>query len=240
MTVSTTNVLQFTLNEIIAEAFDVIGVGSEGEAITPDMYRRGKNSLNLMIMSWNAMPDLWRQEQITVSLLDSVAEYTFDDPKPLRITSARRELISGGNQTPMIPWSRQEYLDQPNKLSSPSTPVNFYYDPQRDEGKLYLWPSPQASVAAQNVVIIDTLRPMFLMDVSTDTLDFPIEWQETVVYNLAQRLMMKYPVNDPNVAGQINGMAADLFAKLKGWDNEPTSLYLQPNYQAQGGFGEWR
>lgn len=234
MTVSTVDSLQFALNPLIAEAFDVIGVGSEGEAITADMYRRGKNSMNLMILSWNAMEDLWRKEQVTITLLADTAAYVLDDPKPLRIMSGRRKLTTSGYETPMTPWSRQEYLDQPNKTTNPSTPVNFYYDPKRDEGTLYLWPAPSAAVAAQNTVIVDTLRPFFLMNDAADTLDFPIEWQETVVFNLAKRLKLKYPVNDARLSAEIDDMADGLFAKLKGWDQEPTSLFLQPNYQGWG------
>lgn len=236
MAVSALTSISLSLNELIREAFDTIGVGAEGEAISSDMYRRGKNSLNLMILSWNAMDDLWRREQVTVTPIADTAAYILDDPKPLRVTSARRKQLAGGYETPMTEWSRQEYLDMPNKLTSPATPVNFYYDPQRDEGVLYLWPAPSASVAPTISVIIDTIRPMFLMDASNNTLDFPVEWQETVVYNLAKRLMTQYPVNDANIAGLIADQADTLFARLKAWDNEPASIYLQPDQEWDG----WR
>ena len=229
MTVSTINTLTFSLNELIAEALDLIGVGSEGEAITADMYRRGKNSLNLMIMSWNAMEDLWRHELVTVTPIAGAAAYVLDDPKPMRVTSARRKLLSGGYETPMTEWSRQEYLDMPNKLTSPSTPVNFYYDPQRDAGTLFLWPAPSIAVTPTISVVLDTLRPMFLMNSSADTLDMPQEWQETVVFNLAKRLKLKYPVNDAGVSSGIDEAAAQLFARLKAFDNEPASIYVQPD-----------
>jgi hypothetical protein len=136
----------------------------------------------------------------------------------------------------MTPWSRQEYLDQPNKDRWPSTPVNWYYDSQRDEGILYVWPAPSAQVAPQITVRIDTLRPFFLIDNAANTLDFPAEWQETVVYNLATRLMPKYPVNDPAIAATVNGRADALFAQLKAWDNERSPIYLQPEAR----WGDWR
>ncbi|KKW92684.1 hypothetical protein [Sphingobium chungbukense] len=229
MTVSTINTLPLSLLEIIQEAFDVIGVGSEGETISADMFRRAKNSLNLMILSWNADENLWRKEQVTITPIADTAAYILNDPKPMRVTSARRKQLVGGYETPMTPWSRQEYLDMPSKTTSPSTPVNFYYDPQRDDGTLYLWPTPSSAVAPTISVIIDTLRPMFLMNAANDTLDFPQEWQQTVVYNLADVLMDKYPVNDPNVAGKITARAQILFGKLKAFDNEPVSIYLQPD-----------
>jgi len=227
MAVSSITSLSFSQNELIQEAFDVIGVGSEGEAISADMYRRGANSLNLMILSWNAMENLWRRETISVPLVGDQVTYAIT-PKPMRVEAARRKTTASGYETPMTEWSRREYLDQSNKASPASTPVNFYYDPQRDTGTLYVWPAPQTAVAAANTIEADVLRPMFLMDSSADTLDFPAEWQETVVMNLAQRLKLKYPVNDPVTNAQIDAQAATLFAVLKAWDNEPASIFLQP------------
>lgn len=222
-----------SLNEIIREAFDVIGVGSEGEAISADMYRRGKSSAQLMTLSWNAMDDLWRREQVVVTPVAGQAAYVIT-PKPMRVMSARRKQTIGGYETPMTEWSRQEYLDMPNKTTSPSTPVNFYYDPQRDTGTLYLWPTPSVAVAPAATVIADVLRPMFIMEDSNDTIDMPAEWQETFIMNLAKRLKLKYPVNDPGLDSKVDEMADTLFARLKAWDNEPASLFVQPDDR-----GEW-
>lgn len=236
MTVSTTTTYSLSLNELIAEAFDIIGVGAEGEAISADMYDRAKRSLNLMILTLNAEEDLWRRETRVVMLLDGVAAYALTNPKPMRVEAARRKLTLGGYETPMTMWSRQEYLDQPNKTNSPSTPVNFYYDPQRDTGTLFLWPAPSAAVSAANTIQLDILRPMFVMDSSANTLDFPQEWQETVVYNLATRLMAKYPVNDSSLANLVIAQATALMTKLKAWDNETASIFLQPEDR----WGSWR
>jgi len=228
VTVSALTTYTLGLNELIDEAFDIIGVGSEGEAVSADMYARGKRSLNLMILTWNAMEDMWRMTRRSLPVVAGTAAYVLS-PKPMRVLSARRKLTLGGYETPMTQWSRQEYLDMPNKLSSPSTPVNFYYDPQRDTGTLYLWPAPSAAVYPTITIEIDELRPMFIMDASNDTLDFPQEWQETVVMNLAKRLKLKYPVGDATTNAEIDRAADDLFAKLKAWDNEPVSIYLQPD-----------
>jgi len=77
---------------------------------------------------------------------------------------------------------------------------------------------------------------MFVLNESNDTVDMPEEWQETVVMNLAKRLRLKYPVNDASVSAEIDRAADELFAKMKAWDNEPTSIYLQPDDR----WGGWR
>lgn len=217
-----------SLNEIIREAFDVIGAGSEGEPISADMYRRGKNSAQLMTKSWNAMDNLWRREEEVIAPVSGQSAYMIT-PKPMRVESARRKQLVGGYETPMTEWSRQEYLDIPSKATAPSTPVNFYYDPQRDTGTLYLWPTPSGAVAPTITIIADVLRPMFIMEDSNDTIDMPAEWQETFIMNLAKRLKLKYPVNDPGLDAKVDELADTLFARLKAWDNEPASLYVQPD-----------
>lgn len=228
MAVSAVTVYRLTTNELIDEAFDIIGVGSEGEAVSADMYARAKRTLNLMLLTWNADEALWRREGRSVTLVSGQAAYAMASPKPMRIEGARRKDTASGYETPMTMWSRQEYLDQPNKTSTTATPVNFYYDPQRDTGTVYVWPAPSADVAAAMTVELDILRPAFLMDDSADTLDAPQEWQETIANNLADRLQSKYPVNDPGLSQRVTARAALLLGQMRAWDNETGSIYLQP------------
>lgn len=228
----------FTLsnNEIIAAAFALLGVGSEGEALSDRMYTDGTRSLNLLIKTYSAMDHLWVREQASLTMVAGQAAYVLPN-KPMRVISARRKITSGGYEVPLTAWARQEYLDQPNKTSSPSTPVNFYYDPQRTAGTLYLWPAPSAAVAPTITIEYDYLRRMDDMLASNDEAPLPVEWLEALIYNLAVRLMPQYPVNDGNLSGLVIQQAKDLFAALKGWDEEPVSLYVQPDYQASSGFG---
>jgi len=221
----------FTLvaNEIIRKALSLLGVGSEGEAVTADMYARGMDSLNLLIKTWGTIEHLWAREQRTINLVGGQAAYPLN-PKPLRVLSARRGLLSGGYETPMFMWSRSEYLDQPNKLTSPSTPVNFYYDAQRNSGVLHLWPAPSVQAAAQNIITVDVLRTLDDMINSNDGADFPQEWLQAIIWNLADDLQTEYPVNDPRLSAKIETKAAMLLGQLRGFDQETSSIYLQPDY----------
>lgn len=231
----------FTLvnNEIVETAFNLLGAGSEGEPISARMYADGTRALNLLIKTWSAMDHLWVREQAVLTPIANQAAYVLPD-KPMRVISARRKTTIGGNEIPMTAWSRQEYLDQPNKDSSPSTPVNFYYDPQRTTGTLYLWPAPSSQVAPTITIIYDYLRRMDDMLASNNEADVPVEWLDALIYNLAVRLMPMYPVNDGDLSGFVISQAQALFAALRGWDNEPVSLYVQPDYQGTQGYGAWR
>jgi len=224
MTVSYT----LSASEIIEKAFHILGKASEGEAMTSRMYSDGLSSLNLMIKTWESQPHLWTQTEGTLVLVAGQAAYPID-PKPMRISSVRRRL--NGIDTPMNEFSRQEYFDQPNKTQSPSVPVSYYYDPQQATGTLYLWPAPSSLAVSQYSVNYTYWRRMSDVNATSDDPDIPQEWQEALVWNLASALETEYPVNDPRLATKIDQRAALLYGELKAFDNEPASIYLQPDYR---------
>lgn len=237
MSTSGTDAFSLTANEIVARAFGKLGVGSEGEPLTPKMYEDGRAALNLLAKTWSAQDHLWMREQGSITPIAGQAAYVLPK-KAMRVISARRKMASG-YEVPLTPWSRQEYLDQPNKTTSPSTPVNFYYDPQRTTGTVYLWPAPSAAVAPTIMIEFDALYALDSIIASNNEFDVPSEWLEALVYNLAVRLMPQYPVNDGNLSGLVISTAADLYANLSGWDEEEASIFLQPDYRGTAGFG-WR
>lgn len=229
MTTSGVTTYQPVTTEIIEGAFNCLGVAQEGEALTPRMYSDGLRALNWLIQTWSANPHLWTYQEGTLAMVGDQAAYALSAPRPLRITSVRR--VQNGIQVPLTQFSRQEYFDQPTQTSSPSIPVNFYFDPQVDEGTLYLWPAPSTVTAAQYTLALTYVRQMQIMDASNNTIDMPQQWIEPVTWNLAKRLMTQYPVNDGNMMQLILGQAKETFDNLIQWDNEPASIYLQPDYR---------
>lgn len=226
MTTSGVTTFTLTTTELLTAAFEKIGVATEGEALTDDMYVRGKRALNLLVKTWGAMPHLWTQTETWLPLVAGQSEYALN--VAMRVLSVRRRITSGTLDTPMTELSRQEYFDLPNKTVQ-SVPVNWYFNPQQATRTLYLWPTASTATAAAQTIRITYLRRMDDMVGSNDELDMPQEWLEAVVYNLARRLMATYPVNDPQMRADIIDMSDRLFAQLKGWDTEPASIFLQPD-----------
>lgn len=230
---STSGVSTFNMvaAEIVEKAFHRLGKASEGEALSPRMLADGMSSLNLLIKGIGAADHLWIRTEGTATLVADTAAYALT-PKPLRVTSARRRYTSGtsSTDTPMNELSRQEYFDQPTKTTSPSTPVSWYYDPQRATGTLYLWPAPStALIAVGGTSILYTyLRRMDDMVSSNDDLDMPQEWLQPMIWALADDLETEYPVNDGRLAAKIERKAAMWYTMLRAFDNETASIYLQP------------
>ena len=219
-----------TAADFIEGMFAILGLGQEGEALTPRMYNDGLRALNGLIQTYSAHPHLWTAAEGSVTLVADTPSYIVS-PRALRITSVRRRL--NGIDVPMREFSRQEYFDQPNKTVSPSIPVNFYFDPKVDDGTLYLWPAPSSqTVAAGYTVHYTYVRFMDVVTATNETLDLPQQWAEPIMWNGAKRLMTQYPVNDGQLAQIILAQAAEYEARLMQWDNEPASLYMQPDTQA--------
>lgn len=225
MSTSGTTSYNLTNSQIIEAAFNALGIGMEGEALSARMQADGQRALNLMVKTWGAQEHLWTKAEGTVTMVAGQANYV-TSPRAMRVLSVRRR--QDGIDTPLNEFSRQEYYDQPNKTTSPSIPVSFYFDPQLSNGTLYLWPAPSAQTVADFTIHLTYLRRMDDMTASNNDLDMPQEWLEAVVWNLAKRLMTQYPVNDPNQMQMVLSMAAETYDALSGWDNEPASIYLQP------------
>lgn len=228
MTTSGTILYEPVTTEIITGAFNVLGVAQEGEALTPRMYQDGLRALNWLIQTWSANPHLWTLEEGSIALIADQPSYIVS-PRALRVTSCRYR--RNGIDVPMNMFSRQEYFDQPNKTVSPSIPVNFYFDPKVDEGTLYLWPCPSDTAASEYAIHYTYVRFIDVMDASNNTLDFPQQWIEPITWNLAKRLMTQYPTNDPSLMQLVLAQAGESYSELIQWDNEPASIYLQPEYR---------
>lgn len=234
MTSSGTITYEPTTTEFITWGFNILGVAQEGEALTPTMYQNGLRALNGLIQTLSAFPHLWTATEGSVTLVADTPSYVVS-PRALRILECRYR--QNGIDVPMTMMSRQEYFDQPNKTTSPSIPVNFYFDPKVETGTLYLWPCPSAQAAAQYTIHYTYLKFLEIQDATNQTLDIPQQWAEAIAFNLAKRLMTQYPVNDPNIASQVLAQAAEYWARMTAFDNEIASIYLQLN--AMAGDGRW-
>lgn len=220
-----------TVLEMIEGMFNILGVAQEGEALTPRMYADGLRAYNGLIQTWSASPHLWTYTEGSLALVADQPSYVVS-PRALRVTDCRYR--RNGIDVPMTMFSRQEYFDQPNKTSSPSIPVNFYFDPKVADGTLYLWPCPSAAAAAQYTIHYTYVKFIEVATSTAQTADFPQQWVEPIMWNGAKRLMTQYPVNDPSLMQLVLGQAAEYEANLRRWDIEPASLFMQLDTQ-----GDW-
>lgn len=216
-------------NSLIEEACSICGIASEGEPVSAYTYADATRSLNLIAKAWSASGHLWIKTEASVTLVAAQTSYalaTLFSKKPSRVLSVRRKATSGGVETPLLEWSREQYFDQPNKATA-TVPTSFYYDPQRATGALYIWPTASTATAAAQTLQVTYLRPIEDFDGSSDDPDLPQEWTLALVYALAEQLALKYGAK-PDLRREIGERAAIYKAQIESWDTEPASLFLQP------------
>jgi hypothetical protein len=169
----------------------------------------------------------------TLTDSSSVGQYVFDYTtkivRPLRIAAARRYNIPSAIDTPLIVLSKIDYRNLPNKLNT-GTITQWYYDPARDLGQLYVWPAP---VSMLDAVKFTYLRPIQDFDAATDTPDLPQEWLNTIAWGLAQELAHEYDVA-PQRYQMVQERAAYWLDLTQGFDREATSVFFGVSFDQTG------
>lgn len=193
---ATSNSTNFTVtrDDIIKRALRLIGVLAQGETPTADQVTEAAAALNGLVKAWQAdgMP-LWAITQKQLTLIAGQSTYTVSNPKPLKVYQAWNHNTVSNVDVPMRVLTKQEYNILGNKTST-GNPIQVYFDPRRDDSKLYVFPVPTATEAASNVIQYVCQIPFEDFDASTDNPDFPQEWYDAITYGLATRLAPEYGV----------------------------------------------
>jgi len=156
----------------------------------------------------------------------NVYSYTTGIERPQRLFHGiRRESDGTDINIDLVP--RKEYWELPDK-STTSTVTQAYYDPQLDNGVLYVW-GPSSTGTDQ--LLFGVQRVIEDFDSSSDNPDFPIEWSEMLIYGLAFRLIGMYSVSD-RIANRVSLMANKFEVASEDFDREAESyLQLQPYFR---------
>lgn len=149
---------------------------------------------------------------------NTVYFYTTDIGKALRVPDARRRQSS--QDIEMIKLGRRDYLNLPNKQSS-GTPVQFYYKPNINSGQLFIWNSP---TSIKTTIKFTYWRPLEVFATAESDPDFPNEWLEPLIYNLAVR---RAPAYGLPVMPEVTALAVSLKQDVDEWDQEAADIFFQ-------------
>ena len=228
MATSGTYTYNISASGLITEALRILGVLEEGSTAssaqlsdsTPafEMYLKGLGKYGL---------NLWTTATESITLVASDGTYT-PTKKFLKIT----DLVyrdSSGEDTPLMPLTRDEFWRLSDKDDT-GTPTQYYYDLQESQSAcvIHIWPYPDSNNSG-NGETIKVTGQRYIEDISdtSNTIDIPQEWLETIKYGLATRLapMYGYPVQERNLLDkEYSIMLEDSLS----WDTEQESIYIQP------------
>jgi hypothetical protein len=155
-----------------------------------------------------------------------VYAYTTRIGEPFFVYSAVREDESEID-VPVDSLSYEEYFQQPNKTQR-GTPTLYEYDRQLGVGIIRVWLVPENVKWLLKITYGEKIEDF---DSNSNTPDFPQEWEDALVLNLAIKLAPAYgKANDQNfVALQADAEAA--LTEALGADNEQESMFLQPDFR---------
>lgn len=147
--------------------------------------------------------------------------------KPLKIKYAtlltpQNQALTGGYETQLVMLARKDYQTLSVKGQPVGYPSQLMFEPRRTEGWVWVAQSPQDTT---QVMKLNCLYPFEDFVTANDDADFPTEWTDTLVWNLAKKLIPAYGVEGQRVT-EIKEEADLLFQQLLDYDNEDTYLQI--------------
>ena len=197
MTTSSSYSYQLTRNEIIQSAIRKLGVLAEGQTPSTQNYSDGSMALNTVISQLRAvgMP-LWARSEYTFTPTTNTytigTGMTLSTPFPVKLLQAFR--TESGAKIPLEIVAREDFNILPT--SSNGSPIKINYQPFVNYGTISLWPTPTSTNTATITLVYQ--RPYQYFTTSTETMDFPEEWYNAIIYHLAVRLAPEWGVPLPD------------------------------------------
>ena len=225
-----------TQEQIITSALRKLGVLELGDVVDSDSYSNASTALNLMIKMW-AVDGLkiWTINELTLPLVSTKTSYVIGPggdlvtDKPLKLIQAwlRNISVTPNIDTPMQILSKQEYNILGSK-SSTGTSNSVFLDPRVTTSTLYVYLTPDVATSTNYQMHLVVQRMMSDINLNSDIPDFPVEWMQALVWNLADQLAIEYPV--PTGQRQEIALRATAYKEqMSSWDVESTSTFFTPD-----------
>ena len=162
----------------------------------------------------------------SASAQNFVFAYETNITRPLKVPDARTLTYLGLLETPWsYMYSRQEYMDLPNK-ASPGTPTQGAYFPKIPQGQMFVWPVARIAAWAIRFTWYRSLQVFVNPD---DIADLPQEWSNCLEWVLAQELGPSYSV--PAARWQtVLAMATQKTETMLDWDRESEDIQFAIGY----------
>lgn len=150
-----------------------------------------------------------------------VYTYTTIIQRPVEILSVLLR-DDDGNDTPLERINLGQYEDI-SKKTSEVDPTRYYPEAQVDSFDIYLDGYPKDTSKTLEIVF---LRPFEDFDTTTDTPDYPQEWYEPLLYNLAVRVCVAFARPVPQ---ELASLAASSLQQANSFYPETSTLYFEPD-----------
>lgn len=236
-------------DQIIQLALRKLGVLELGDTPDTASIANASLALNLLIkqMATEGLK-LWKIQELVVPMNANQYIYTLGGAssdimydsfnlttpitdKPLKVIQGwyRNNQLTPPVDTPLQLLSKQEYNTLGSKQST-GVANSIFYDVRQNSGNLYVYLEPNSYVSTNLALHLVAQMPMNDLSRGQDIPDFPNEWMNTLVWNLADQLAIEYSVPN-NHRIEIAARAKGYREQLEDWDVEATSTFFQVDYR---------
>ena len=228
----------FSIDEIIEEAFERIGLNS----VAGYQMKSARRSLNILFQEWgNRGIHYWEIDELDLDLVEGQAEYKFfrassdgtsatSNPNGIYGISDILEahLRSDRTQTtqsdsPMTKVDRSTYGGFSNKLSK-GTPNQYFVQRFIDHVSIQIYPTPDSTNASKDMHFYYIKRIQDIGDYTNAT-DIPFRFVPCMISGLAFYLAQKY---QPQLIQQMKLYYEDEFARALAEDGSASSTHITP------------
>ena len=229
----------FSIDEIIEEAFERIGLNS----VAGYQLKSARRSLNILFQEWgNRGIHYWEIAETNIDMVEGQAEYKFfrssDDGTSATTTPTNgiygmsdvleAQLRSNRTQTtqsdsPMTKVDRSTYGGFSNKLSK-GTPNQYFVQRFIDHVSIQVYPTPDSTNASKDMHIYYIKRIQDIGDYTNAT-DIPFRFVPCMVSGLAFYLAQKY---QPQMVQAMKLYYEDELARALAEDGSASSTHITP------------
>lgn len=233
MATSGITIQQMSGDDIINAAYRKLVVIGEGQTANANQLITGRQALNNLVAEFRTLGmSIWARKSLRVPMVAGQDTYTFGVGQttnvayPLRIYVANLE--PGPTYTTQIEMNQLSFQDFSYlPLGSTGTPVNFQYQPKVNLGIVTVWPTPQTGTTDRIEFIYQAPFEYFIA--GADTPDFPEEWNNALIYQLALTLSDENGVSTQKQQWLEKQAEKHLATALSG-GSEEASMFIQRDW----------
>ena len=228
----------FSIDEIIEEAFERIGLNS----VAGYQMKSARRSLNVLFQEWgNRGIHYWEIDELDLDLIEGQAEYKFfrassdgtsatstpngvygiSDVLEAHLRSNRTQTTQ--SDSPMTKVDRSTYGGFSNKLSK-GTPNQYFVQRFIDHVSIQIYPTPDSTNASKDMHFYYIKRIQDIGDYTNAT-DVPFRFVPCMISGLAFYLAQKY---QPQLIQQMKLYYEDEFARALAEDGYASSTHITP------------
>lgn len=130
------------------------------------------------------------------------------------------------NEIPMYKLNRNDYANLPDKVST-GRPTQFWYDKQRTQPQMELWPSPQFQFTFSQITGF-VQRQMQDVGAMSDELEVPDRWYLAIVCNLAAHLGRELKEVEEIIIPRLDLDAKTYLDDAWTGETDDSEVYLRP------------